>query len=185
MASVLRTSLRRVAHTTDLSRTTASSIASFSSSSTRHNGSSEHIVIDVMKEMTQTLEPRLYSSASGSTSVKTESGVPQMTNFREQNFFKPIELRRDFREFKDIHKRPPPIGPGREARHKDIFLQLGIDPRFECENTALMSNLTTRMGKIQPRNVTRFSQRSQRLVGKAIKRAKMMGIVPIFSNRRW
>lgn len=100
-------------------------------------------------------------------------------------FLRPIDLRRDFREPRSTRRRPPPIGPGREARYNDIFLQLGIDPRFECENTTLMSDMSTRMGKIQPRNVTLLSQRSQRLLGKAIKRAKMMGIIPMFANRRW
>lgn len=77
-----------------------------------------------------------------------------------------------------------PLGPGREARHNDIFFQYGIDPRREAHNEALMSYFMTRLGKIKPRSVTGLSQRSQRLVGKAIKRAKMMGVVPMFSNSK-
>ncbi|KAL5488013.1 hypothetical protein ACEPAI_6121 [Sanghuangporus weigelae] len=77
-----------------------------------------------------------------------------------------------------------PLGPGREARYRDIFLQHEIDPRREAHNEELMSGYMSRLGQIKPRSVTNLSQRSQRLVGKAIKRAKMMGVVPVFSNMR-
>ncbi|KAL5508213.1 hypothetical protein ACEPAH_5832 [Sanghuangporus vaninii] len=77
-----------------------------------------------------------------------------------------------------------PLGPGRESRYRDIFLQHEIDPRREAHNEELMSGYMSRLGQIKPRNVTNLSQRSQRLVGKAIKRAKMMGVVPVFSNTR-
>ncbi|KAL5530382.1 hypothetical protein ACEPAF_6640 [Sanghuangporus sanghuang] len=77
-----------------------------------------------------------------------------------------------------------PLGPGREARYRDIFLQHEIDPRREAHNEELMSAYMSRLGQIKPRSVTNLSQRSQRLVGKAIKRAKMMGVVPVFSNTR-
>ncbi|PAV21001.1 mitochondrial ribosomal s18 [Pyrrhoderma noxium] len=78
--------------------------------------------------------------------------------------------------------RRPSIGPGREARQSDIFLQLGIDPRREVDNVPLLSSYVSRLGKIQPRTITGLTQRSQRLLGKAIKRAKHMGILPILGN---
>ena len=81
-----------------------------------------------------------------------------------------------------MNYRRPTIGPGREARHSDVFLQLGIDPRREVDNVSLLSGYVTRLGKIQPRTVTGLTQRSQRLLGKAIKRAKHMGIIPILGN---
>lgn len=100
-----------------------------------------------------------------------------------RQFIRPIDLSREFRSPKRTGRSVQNVPPGREARYNDAFLQLGVDPRFECENAALMSNFASRMGKIQPRTVTLLSQRSQRLMGKAVKRAKMMGIIPMFSNK--
>lgn len=39
------------------------------------------------------------------------------------------------------------------------------------------------MGKIKPRSQTKLTWRSQRRLGKAIRRAKMMGIIPVLSRR--
>lgn len=38
------------------------------------------------------------------------------------------------------------------------------------------------MGKILPRNVTGLTRKSQRYVGKAIRRARAMGILPVLSR---
>ena len=38
------------------------------------------------------------------------------------------------------------------------------------------------MGRIQPRNVTGLTRKSQRQVGKAIRRARAMGILPVLSR---
>jgi len=72
--------------------------------------------------------------------------------------------------------------PTRRARFNDIFYQLGIDPVDECMNGALLSHFVTRMGRVQTRAETRLTMKSQRRVAKAIKRAKMMGILPIHSK---
>lgn len=100
-------------------------------------------------------------------------------------FIRPADLHRDIYKHgqRPFFKRSS-IGPGREARYTDVFLQLGIDPRREADNVALMSGFTTRLGRILPRNSTGLTQRSQRLLGKAIKRSQMMGIIPKFSNTK-
>jgi small subunit ribosomal protein S18 len=54
-----------------------------------------------------------------------------------------------------------------------------IDPLDECMNTTLLSNFVTPMGRIEKRAVTRLTMKSQKRISKAIKRAKMMGIIPI------
>jgi small subunit ribosomal protein S18 len=46
-----------------------------------------------------------------------------------------------------------------------------------------MSAFVTEMGKIKPRSVTNLTWRSQRKLGKAIRRAKMMGIIPQLSRK--
>lgn len=95
---------------------------------------------------------------------------------------RPVDLRKDFRT-----KRPRPRrlreGPGRkDALLTDPFLRFNIDPRHECENAELMSEYVSELGKILPRSQTRLSHRTQRLLTKAIKRSKLMGIIPTHSR---
>ena len=76
------------------------------------------------------------------------------------------------------------LGPPRkEAQKRDMFYQHGIDPLDEYLNSALLSSFVTEMGKIRSRGDTKLTWRSQRRVGKAIRRAKMMGIIPVLSRR--
>ncbi|KZT42900.1 hypothetical protein SISSUDRAFT_793490 [Sistotremastrum suecicum HHB10207 ss-3] len=87
-------------------------------------------------------------------------------------------------------KRPPYIPPlsklpgpnARDSRRHDIFLQLGLDPLREINNDQLLRGYLTRMGKMQTRVTTKLTQRSQRKLGQTIRRAKKMGILPIWSN---
>ncbi|EIM88483.1 uncharacterized protein STEHIDRAFT_54870, partial [Stereum hirsutum FP-91666 SS1] len=73
------------------------------------------------------------------------------------------------------------IGPGaRESRERDVFHQLDIDPLYEAMNPTLLSAFVTEMGKVRKRAQTNLTWRSQRRVAKAIKRAKLMGIMPMF-----
>jgi small subunit ribosomal protein S18 len=78
-------------------------------------------------------------------------------------------------------KRPQTLY-GAESRHRDVFRQLDIDPRNEADNRNLMSGYMNGLGRIMNRSQTGLSHRSQRLMGKAIKRSKMMGVIPILSN---
>lgn len=72
--------------------------------------------------------------------------------------------------------------PNREARYTDIFHQLDIDPVDECMNPTLLSHFVSKMGRVNKRAETKLTMRSQRRISKAIKRAKMMGIMPIHSQ---
>jgi len=69
--------------------------------------------------------------------------------------------------------------PNRVAKVQDIFHLMEIDPVDECMNTTLLADYVTSMGRIQKRAETKLTTRSQRRLSKAIKRAKMMGILPI------
>lgn len=83
----------------------------------------------------------------------------------------------------------PLLGPGaREARAGDELHRLGLRPGHPSlhddsyKNPPLLSAYITDMGKIKPRNVTGLTRRSQREVGKAVRRARAMGLVPVMSN---
>ncbi|KAF9482519.1 hypothetical protein BDN70DRAFT_875095 [Pholiota conissans] len=75
------------------------------------------------------------------------------------------------------------VAPGPEiTRHKDLFHQFDLDPRHFTNNGTLLSHFVTEMGKIKSRDQTFLTLKSQRLVGRTIRRAKMMGIIPALSK---
>lgn len=77
------------------------------------------------------------------------------------------------------------VGPSsKESRANDVFYQMDIDPLHESMNSTLMSSFVTELGKIKGRAETKLTWRSQRRLGKAIRRAKMMGIIPMYSRRK-
>ncbi|KAI0347179.1 hypothetical protein BDW22DRAFT_502757 [Trametopsis cervina] len=103
----------------------------------------------------------------------------------ETSFIQPVDLSRGGRIDTGYFKRSkrPLLGPGRlQSEKKDLFRQLDIDPVNEAGNSMLMSYYTTDMGKIRPRATTGLTWRSQRRLGKAIRRARMMGIIPQLSK---
>lgn len=80
--------------------------------------------------------------------------------------------------------KPALLGPSNsESRRQDIFHQLNIDPIWESHNSSLMSHFVTETGRIQSRALTGLTWKNQRRVGKAIRRAKKMGVIPVFSRR--
>lgn len=85
---------------------------------------------------------------------------------------------------------PPLLGPGaKEARKADPLHQLGLRPGHPSlhddsyKNPVLLANYVTEMGKIRPRNLTGLTRRSQREIGKAIRRARSMGLMPVLSKK--
>ncbi|KAF9464405.1 ribosomal protein S18 [Collybia nuda] len=79
--------------------------------------------------------------------------------------------------------RRPAVGPAPNiARYSDIFHQLNIDPLSQAQNPAILREFMSEMGKIYSRNITGLTSKSQRRIGKAIRRAKMMGVIPILSK---
>ncbi|KAJ8590878.1 hypothetical protein M405DRAFT_861015 [Rhizopogon salebrosus TDB-379] len=106
--------------------------------------------------------------------------------FDSKLFIRPHYFSHDHR-----FKGPPPfpkrslIGPGsKQAKKQDVFYRLGIDPLQEASNDVLMSSFVTEMGKIKHRAETGLTTKSQRKLGKAIRRAKMMGVIPVLSSAR-
>ena len=92
-----------------------------------------------------------------------------------------MQQRRPFRK-------PWQLGPGsKESRANDPFYQLNINPLDEVLNTTLLSSFVSDMGKIKSRAATGLTWKTQRRLAKAIRRAKMMGLIPVLSKRplRW
>ena len=81
------------------------------------------------------------------------------------------------------------VGPSAaDSRYMDAFYQLGIDPLYEATNSILLSSFVTEMGKVKGRAETKLTWHSQRRLTRAIRRAKMMGIMPTLykaENSNW
>lgn len=105
----------------------------------------------------------------------------QVLIFPSIQFLKPTDLlaREDpFRRKRAL------LGPGAaESRRNDWFYQLGIDPLDEATNPRLLSYFVTDMGKVKSRAETKLTWHSQRRLSKAIRRAKMMGVMPILNKQ--
>ena len=83
-----------------------------------------------------------------------------------------------------FRRKRPLLGPGvAESRRNDWFYQLDIDPLDEATNPRLLSYFVTDMGKMKSRAETKLTWRNQRRLTKAVRRAKMMGIMPILNKR--
>lgn len=86
---------------------------------------------------------------------------------------------------RNIRRRAAVVAPGPEAAiPQDSFHQLNLDPRDFTTNPTVLSYFVTEMGKIKPRTQTRLTSKSQRLLGRTIRRAKMMGIIPTLSKAK-
>lgn len=106
---------------------------------------------------------------------------PQCTFSRK--VARPFDFARPRQTGRARRKRPLLGPPAAESRRQDIFHQLGLDPLHECQNSTLLSWYVSAMGKIKSRAETGLTWRNQRRLGKAIRRAKMMGIIPVLSKR--
>lgn len=81
-----------------------------------------------------------------------------------------------------VLKSPAVAPPPSVARSKDVFHQLNLDPRDFSANPSVLSHFVTEMGKIKGRDQTMLTLKSQRLLGRTIRRAKMMGVIPNLSR---
>ncbi|KAH9853601.1 hypothetical protein C2E23DRAFT_884760 [Lenzites betulinus] len=113
-------------------------------------------------------------------------GFPILKGFAPNQFLTPSNFTREgyFKKNKRGFSRRPLLGPdAATSRYLDVFHQMDINPLNECLNSKIMSRFVTTMGKIKGRNETNLTWKNQRRVGKAIRRAKMMGIIPVLSRR--
>jgi len=102
-------------------------------------------------------------------------------NISHGQFILPRQLTHQYQQ-KNIRRssRPPAVGPdAAQSRFHDIFYKMGIDPLDHCMNPALLASFVSDMGMIHGRHITKLTSKNQKRIGKAIRRAKMMGIMPI------
>ncbi|GAA5983094.1 hypothetical protein JCM5350_006812 [Sporobolomyces pararoseus] len=75
-----------------------------------------------------------------------------------------------------------PLGPPTSfGPTHDPFVRYGLDPLKQgVLNPFWKAEFCTTMGKIKPRGKTGLQRKSQRRVGKSIRRARSMGLIPTF-----
>ncbi|KAI0638067.1 hypothetical protein C8Q77DRAFT_1070420 [Trametes polyzona] len=126
------------------------------------------------------------ASPAASTSSTAAKGFPTLKGFGANQFIQPKNFSREgyYKMSQRRFVKRPLLGPDAStSRYLDLFHQMDIDPLQECQNSKIMSRFVTTMGKIKGRNETNLTWKNQRRIGKAIRRSKMMGIIPVLSRR--
>ncbi|KAG8691695.1 hypothetical protein FRC11_012446 [Ceratobasidium sp. 423] len=122
----------------------------------------------------------ISSNAAALPATLLEKPKPITAN----QFTSPHQFTREHRISQAAKRRKDPtLGPSRKhAQAIDAFRKLDIDPLDEFKNPLLLKSFVTEMGKIHSRAKTGLTWRSQRRVGKAIRRARAMGFVPLWNT---
>ena len=76
--------------------------------------------------------------------------------------------------------RPSVFGPMGQERPNLARLSLKID----YKNVILLKNFITFEGKIVPRRISKLSAKQQRYMSRAIKNARLMGLLPFINKQR-
>ncbi|KAH7343941.1 ribosomal protein S18 [Rhizoctonia solani] len=128
----------------------------------------------------QTDEPAeaIHGAALPSTLLEKPKSI------HPNQFTSPHEFTREHRIARSQQRRKDPtLGPSRKhAQAIDAFRKLDIDPLDEFKNPLLLKAFVTEMGKIHSRAKTGLTWRSQRRVGKAIRRARALGLIPLWNT---
>ncbi|KAG8758884.1 hypothetical protein FRC14_007149 [Serendipita sp. 396] len=124
-------------------------------------------------------QPRSVFNTERATSSIPEGFIPFQLNspYNPYDFEPKNRVRSTSRTFFD------PAGPPRAiAIREDVFHQLELNPLDEVLNCGLITSFTTPMGRIKKRNETRLTWKSQKRIGKAVRRAQAMGLIPKYSQ---
>lgn len=110
-------------------------------------------------------------------------------SFANGHYYGPYTLAPDSLTNQFRRRAPPLLGPSkREAMKTDPIHILGLKPSKPSladdsyKNGALLSEYISEMGRILPRNLTGLTRKSQRSIGKAIRRARALGILPVHTR---
>ncbi|KAJ7283940.1 hypothetical protein C8J57DRAFT_1121789 [Mycena rebaudengoi] len=150
-------------------------LRAFSASAARQNDSHNELVemLQDQAEKTPLIQPR-------------DTTGPLYTPFTPSSFIRPRDLSLEARTPRQGSKpKSLSVGPSTsEARKNDTFYKLGVDPLRCALYPSVLSQYMTEMAKIYPRRHSGLTSKSQRRIAKAIRRAKMMGIIPLHSRPR-
>ncbi|KAF5359014.1 hypothetical protein D9758_004738 [Tetrapyrgos nigripes] len=169
--------LRRVARPQSLLRPSVAAL----SSSARRPAEDDGLTLS---DLGTSLQSDEFSASSPST-FQDNNNRSAFRNFEANDFITPNRL-----SYESVVKRKaaprkrPAVGPSKKdaCKHDPFYLQ-DVDPLDQALNPSVLSVFVTDMGKILPRSITGLTKKSQRRLGKAIRRAKVMGVIPILRRK--
>ncbi|GAA94309.1 uncharacterized protein L969DRAFT_90019 [Mixia osmundae IAM 14324] len=127
----------------------------------------------------QDLSKRLAGLASDGKTIPTENKIKPYQVFASKD----LGPKKMFKDNKPVRRKRHEMGPKKADVHlSDPFMHLGINPLKEPTNPLLHSHYLTQVGKIQTRAATGLSWKSQRRMGKAVRRARAMGLISHFAG---
>ncbi|KAJ7180262.1 hypothetical protein C8R43DRAFT_1117579 [Mycena crocata] len=114
----------------------------------------------------------------------TNRPVHEYKPIQPYQFIRPHDLSLEGRKWPERSLRARHILPQatQETRKSDVFYQLGLDPLKFSMHPAVLAPFMSEMAMIHPRRHTGLTMKSQRRIAKAIRRAKMMGVIPLHSR---
>lgn len=74
-----------------------------------------------------------------------------------------------------------PVSQQRRRRKRCPFCNAGIK-EIDYKDTELLSRFITERGKIMPRRITGASAKHQKMLAQAVKRARMMALLPFVAE---
>ena len=135
--------------------------------------------------------PRGQAQRPSMAGARRQEQVGPTKTFQNGQYYDPYTLDPSNMTFQPRRRALPLLGPSkREAMKQDPIHILGLNPAKPSladdtyKNGTLLSEYVTEMGKILPRNVTGLTRKGQRYIGKAIRRARALGILPVMSRGR-
>jgi len=134
--------------------------------------------------------PRSLTAADGEAGKERSGSLS--TSYLPRNFvlpewnktFSPNDFTMKKRTWRNTRSAVPRTSGPRKtlAIRDDVFHQLGINPLHEIHNRALLRDFVSELGRINTRDKTKLTWKNQRKLGQAVRRAKAMGIIPVFSK---
>ncbi|KAJ7684023.1 hypothetical protein B0H17DRAFT_1204782 [Mycena rosella] len=118
------------------------------------------------------------------SNASTVRPVHEYRPFHPNSVVRPYDISLKGRTWgqRPMTRRPNVAGATRDARKNDVFYQLNVDPLKLALHPGVLSHFVSEMAMIAPRRQTGLTMKSQRRIAKAIRRAKMIGILPLHSR---
>lgn len=102
------------------------------------------------------------------------------TQFAEPHVYKETNLYNEERRPRPRHAL---LGPSKKiAKQIDPFWIRKANPLDHCINPLMSLSMVDQLGRIKGRSETGLTWRSQKMVGKMVRRARAMGVIPHWSN---
>ncbi|GAC96398.1 likely mitochondrial ribosomal protein S18 [Pseudozyma hubeiensis SY62] len=202
VTSLLRTSLSAASCSTSSGRSALTRSISTSTTRRSENTTASSALDELSSSIEKLARTRAAAAAAASSSGTSASGAVHTPRsptkerqtvsgraFMNGHYYNPSTLTYDSITQRPARLARPLLGPSKkEAVKNDLIHINNLNPAKPSlhddsyKNAAILANYVTEMGKIMPRSSTGLTRKSQRSVGKAVRRARSMGLLPVMSR---